>query len=153
MVHTASAASQLAGHLTRVPPAGVRVGVRAVGDAVEIDVAGEARGARMMRTCVAGRAVLAPRARTDGEVGRARRRRSSPSAATSPTRASTSTTSSSAAPPSSAARALLVPSGARRVEVRADGWFTAYRDVAVPHAGRATVDVALRRVPETEPAE
>jgi hypothetical protein len=49
--------------------------------------------------------------------------------------------------------ALLVPSGARRVEVRADGWFTAYRDVVVPHAGRATVDVALRRVPETEPAE
>ncbi len=49
--------------------------------------------------------------------------------------------------------ALLVPSGARRVEVRADGWFTAYRDVVVPHAGRATVDLALRRVPETEPAE
>jgi len=42
VVHTASAASQLAGHLTRVPPAGVHVGVRAVGDAVEIDVAGEA---------------------------------------------------------------------------------------------------------------
>jgi len=48
---------------------------------------------------------------------------------------------------------MLVPSGARRVEVRADGWFTAYRDVTVPHAGRARVDVALRRVPETEPAE
>ena len=42
VVHTASAASQLAGHLTRVPPAGIHVGVRAVGDAVEIDVAGEA---------------------------------------------------------------------------------------------------------------
>jgi hypothetical protein len=42
LVRTASAASQLAGHLQRVPPAGVRVGVRAVGDAVEIDVAGEA---------------------------------------------------------------------------------------------------------------
>jgi hypothetical protein len=42
VVHTASAASQLAGHLTRVPPAGLRIGVRAVGDAVEIDVAGEA---------------------------------------------------------------------------------------------------------------
>jgi hypothetical protein len=51
------------------------------------------------------------------------------------------------------AGALLVPSGARRVEVRADGWFTAYRDVVVPHAGRAAVDVALRKVPETEPAE
>ncbi len=42
VVHTASAASQLAGHLMRVPPAGVRVGVRTAGDAVEIDVAGEA---------------------------------------------------------------------------------------------------------------
>jgi hypothetical protein len=42
IVHTASAASQLAGHLSRVPPAGLRIGVRAVGDAVEIDVAGEA---------------------------------------------------------------------------------------------------------------
>ncbi len=49
--------------------------------------------------------------------------------------------------------ALLVPSGPRRGEVRADGWFTAYKDVVVPHAGRAHVDVALRRVPETEPAE
>ena len=49
--------------------------------------------------------------------------------------------------------ALVVPSGARRVEVRADGWFAAYRDVVVPHAGRAGVDIALRRVPETEPAE
>lgn len=49
--------------------------------------------------------------------------------------------------------ALMVPSGPRRVEVRADGWFTAYRDVAVPHAGRANVDVELRRVPETEPGE
>jgi hypothetical protein len=49
--------------------------------------------------------------------------------------------------------ALLVPSGARRVEVRADGWFTAYRDVSVPHAGHAYVDIDLRRVPDTEPAE
>lgn len=49
--------------------------------------------------------------------------------------------------------AVLVPSGSRRVEVRADGWFTAYRDVVVPHAGHASVDVALRRVPETEPGE
>ena len=49
--------------------------------------------------------------------------------------------------------AMLVPSGPRRVEVRADGWFTAYRDVVVPHDGRAAVDVALHRVPETEPAE
>lgn len=52
-----------------------------------------------------------------------------------------------------AGRALAVPSGARRIEVRADGWFTAYRDVVVPHAGRAAVDVALRRVPDTEAGE
>jgi hypothetical protein len=49
--------------------------------------------------------------------------------------------------------AVSVQSGPRRVEVRADGWFTAYRDVMVPHAGLANVDVALRRVPDTEPAE
>ncbi|HXU72190.1 MAG TPA: hypothetical protein VN947_22830 [Polyangia bacterium] len=49
--------------------------------------------------------------------------------------------------------AVLVPSGSRRVEVRADGWFTAYRDVVVPHDGRAAVDVALRPVPETEHGE
>ena len=49
--------------------------------------------------------------------------------------------------------ALPVRSGARRVEVRADGWFTAYRDVTVPQAGHAGVDVTLRRVPETEPQE
>ncbi|HEX9102096.1 MAG TPA: flagellar assembly protein T N-terminal domain-containing protein [Polyangia bacterium] len=42
VVRTASAAAQLAGHLQRVPPAGLRVGVRAVGDVIEIDVAGEA---------------------------------------------------------------------------------------------------------------
>ena len=50
-------------------------------------------------------------------------------------------------------RALAVPSGARRVEVRADGWFTAYRDVTVPPKGRATVEVPLKRVPETETGE
>jgi len=42
LVRTASVASQLAGHLQRVPPQSVRIGVRVVGDAVEIDVAGEA---------------------------------------------------------------------------------------------------------------
>lgn len=50
-------------------------------------------------------------------------------------------------------QALLVPSGTRRVELRADGWFTAYRDVSVPHAGRATVAVPLRPVPPNEPGE
>jgi hypothetical protein len=47
-------------------------------------------------------------------------------------------------------RALAVPAGSHRVEVRADGWFTAYRDAAVAHAGRATLEVPLRRVPEGE---
>jgi hypothetical protein len=42
VLRTASAASQLAGHLQRVPPAGLRVGVRATGDTLEIDLAGEA---------------------------------------------------------------------------------------------------------------
>jgi hypothetical protein len=38
VVHTASAASQLAAHLSRVPPAGVHATVRAVGDGLQIDV-------------------------------------------------------------------------------------------------------------------
>ena len=42
LVHTASAPSQLAGHLQRVPPAGLRLGVKASSDAVDIDVAGDA---------------------------------------------------------------------------------------------------------------
>jgi hypothetical protein len=50
-------------------------------------------------------------------------------------------------------RAVQVRAGARRVEVRADGYFTSYREVAVPHGGRATVAVELRRVPDNEPAE
>jgi hypothetical protein len=50
-------------------------------------------------------------------------------------------------------RAVLVRSGSRRLELRADGWFPAYRDVAVPHAGRADVAVELRPVPPNEPAE
>ena len=41
LVRTASAASQLAAHLNRVPPAGMRVGVRATGDALEIAIAGD----------------------------------------------------------------------------------------------------------------
>jgi hypothetical protein len=49
--------------------------------------------------------------------------------------------------------ALAVASGSRRVELRADGWFTAYRDVAVPPAGRADLRVDLRPVPPNEPAE
>lgn len=48
-------------------------------------------------------------------------------------------------------RALRVPSGTRRVEVRADGYFTTYREVAVPPNGAARVEVPLRRVPDNEP--
>jgi hypothetical protein len=50
-------------------------------------------------------------------------------------------------------RAVLVQSGTRRLELRADGWFPAYRDVPVPRAGRAEVAVDLRPVPANEPAE
>jgi hypothetical protein len=42
LIRTASGAAQLAAHLTRVPPAGLRVGVRAAGDALEIDITGDA---------------------------------------------------------------------------------------------------------------
>jgi hypothetical protein len=48
---------------------------------------------------------------------------------------------------------VAVRSGSRRVELRADGWFPAYRDVVVPHAGRADLSVDLRPVPPNEPAE
>jgi flagellar assembly FlgT-like protein len=42
VVRTASAAAQLAAHLQRVPPPGVRVGVRAAGETVEIEITGDA---------------------------------------------------------------------------------------------------------------
>jgi hypothetical protein len=42
LVHTASAAAQLAAHLMRVPPAGLRVGVKSSGDVVDIEIAGDA---------------------------------------------------------------------------------------------------------------
>jgi hypothetical protein len=42
LVRTASAAAQLAAHLQRVPPAGLRIGVKAAGDTVEIAIAGDA---------------------------------------------------------------------------------------------------------------
>src|SRR5260370_32136460 len=50
-------------------------------------------------------------------------------------------------------RAILVRSGTRRVEIRADGYFTAYRDVTVTAGARAAVSVALRAAPPNEPAE
>jgi hypothetical protein len=48
-------------------------------------------------------------------------------------------------------RALVVTSGTRRVEVRADGYFTVYRDVPVTSGARARLTVELRRVPDLEP--
>jgi hypothetical protein len=48
-------------------------------------------------------------------------------------------------------RALPVASGTLRVEVRADGYFTAYRDLPVPKGARGRLDVALRPVPDGEP--
>jgi hypothetical protein len=45
---------------------------------------------------------------------------------------------------------VAVRAGSHRVEVRSDGWLTAYRDATVAHGGRTTVEVPLRRVPEGE---
>jgi hypothetical protein len=50
-------------------------------------------------------------------------------------------------------RTLGVPSGTRRVEVRADGYFTAYRDVPVAKGARERLEVALRPVPVGERGE
>jgi hypothetical protein len=44
-----------------------------------------------------------------------------------------------------------VPHGNLRVEVRADGYYPAYRDVPVKAGERAHVQVGLRAVPEGEP--
>jgi hypothetical protein len=41
VVHTASGAAQLAAHLLRVPPPGVRLGVKAAGEILQIEIAGE----------------------------------------------------------------------------------------------------------------
>jgi hypothetical protein len=49
------------------------------------------------------------------------------------------------------ARPISVRAGARRVEIRADGWFSAYREVEAPPNGRARVEVELRPVPPLEP--
>jgi hypothetical protein len=50
-------------------------------------------------------------------------------------------------------RALPVISGSRRVEVRADGWFSAYRDVQVTPGARARLDVELHKIPDGETPE
>jgi hypothetical protein len=42
LVRTATAASQLAGHLQRVPPAGMRLGVKTSGDGIDIELTGDA---------------------------------------------------------------------------------------------------------------
>jgi len=52
-----------------------------------------------------------------------------------------------------AGRALPVVSGARRVELRADGFFSAYRDVDVAKGAAATLDVQLHKIPDGEPPE
>lgn len=48
-------------------------------------------------------------------------------------------------------RPLSVRSGTLRVEVRADGYFTAYRDVPVAPGARERLLVDLRRMPPGEP--
>lgn len=49
------------------------------------------------------------------------------------------------------AHPLPVVAGPLRIEVRADGFFTAYRDLTVHPGESAHLDVELRRVPEGEP--
>jgi hypothetical protein len=49
--------------------------------------------------------------------------------------------------------ALGVQSGHHRVEVRGEGYFTAYRDAPVAKDGSARVEVPLRKVPEGESGE
>jgi hypothetical protein len=48
-------------------------------------------------------------------------------------------------------RSVKVVHGRLRVEVRADGWFTSYREVPLVAGARERVEVPLRRVPEGEP--
>jgi len=45
---------------------------------------------------------------------------------------------------------IPVHAGSRRVEVRADGWFTCYREVPVARSGRAKVDAPMRKIPDGE---
>ena len=45
---------------------------------------------------------------------------------------------------------LGVVHGTLRVEVRADGYYPAYREVTVPPGGQASVEVPLNAVPEGE---
>jgi hypothetical protein len=47
---------------------------------------------------------------------------------------------------------VRVPHGMLRVEVRADGYFPAYREVTVERGQRARISVPLRAIPEGEPS-
>ncbi|HZS41868.1 MAG TPA: hypothetical protein VFF06_33795 [Polyangia bacterium] len=49
------------------------------------------------------------------------------------------------------ARPIGVVHGTLRVEIRADGWFTAYREIPLQPGARGRVDVELHRVPDGEP--
>ena len=48
---------------------------------------------------------------------------------------------------------LPLPSGRRRVEILADGWFAAYRTVPLAPGQTQTLDVTLRHVPDGEPGD
>ena len=48
---------------------------------------------------------------------------------------------------------LALPSGRRRVEILADGWFAAYRTVPLAPGQTQALDVTLRRVPDGEPGD
>jgi len=47
---------------------------------------------------------------------------------------------------------ISVPGGLRRIEVRAPGHFTAYREAYVPPRGRVELTVPLRPDPDAEPS-
>lgn len=46
---------------------------------------------------------------------------------------------------------IAVRAGAHRLELRAPGYFPAYRDLDIPSAGQVRMDVALRPDPDAEP--
>lgn len=47
---------------------------------------------------------------------------------------------------------ITVPAGQRRIEVRAPGHFTAYREVRVPPRGRTELSIRLRPDPDAGPS-
>ncbi len=52
--------------------------------------------------------------------------------------------------PGSTAIKVKVPAGSRRIEVRAPGRFTVYRETLVPAAGERRLDIALRPDPDAD---